>query len=252
MIQTALADYDQVISNILINMDEKTISECQASISLIGQYIKESSYSDQVKSSLYSFFINPIPVIQKLSYELMAKELLLSQKYERAFSKVVELQHEFDLNNVSEKLKMCQKESCNIEEFIDIIDIYVSICVLNKNCIKTYYLSDKVLLILGMDYAASLEYCISQNILPELDVFGNALAEKNRVEILELIWRKEEITIKDIEQELGFTGTNAYYHLTLMIKAGMLKTRNQGRTVLYSLNKQYFDVVRDMLSKYAK
>ena len=106
-------------------------------------------------------------------------------------------------------------------------------------------------MILGTDYISSLEYCISQSRLPELDVFGNALAEKNRVEILDLIWRKEEITIKDIEQELGFTGTNAYYHLSLMIKAGMLRTRNQRRTVLYSINKRYFDVVRDMLSKYS-
>ena len=83
-----------------------------------------------------------------------------------------------------------------------------------------------------------------------MDVFGNAIAEKNRVEILDLILRKKEITIKDVEQEMKLTGTNAYYHLSLMIKANMLKTRNQGRTVLYSLNHRCFAVVQDMLNKY--
>jgi hypothetical protein len=62
---------------------------------------------------------------------------------------------------------------------------------------------------------------------------------------------KDEITIRDIEQELCFTGTNAYYHLSLMIKANMIKTRNQGRTILYSINKHYFDVVCEMLGKYS-
>lgn len=85
----------------------------------------------------------------------------------------------------------------------------------------------------------------------ELHVFANALAEKNRVDILEMIYRKGEITIRDIEQELGLTGTNAYYHLTLMLQANLLLSRNQGRTVLYSLNNRYFAVVCDMLSKYA-
>ena len=105
---------------------------------------------------------------------------------------------------------------------------------------------------LGSDYNNAFDFIISRNSVPELDKFGNALAEKNRAEILELLRRKGEITIRDIEQELGFTGTNAYYHLSLMIRANMVKTRNQGRTVLYSINKNYFNAVRGILSKYAE
>ena len=88
--------------------------------------------------------------------------------------------------------------------------------------------------------------------LPELENFGNAISESNRVSILNLIYEKDEITIKDLEQEFGFTGTNAYYHLSLMIKAGMLKTRNRGRTILSSINKQYFQTLCGMLEKYYK
>ena len=123
---------------------------------------------------------------------------------------------------------------------------------MHKFCLRSLFNSSTIILIFGIDYISSLNYFISQNETPELDAFGNALAEKNRVEILELLRRKGEITIRDIEQELGFTGTNAYYHLSLMIRANMVKTRNQGRTVLYSINKRYFDAIRGMLSKYAE
>lgn len=251
-VQAALTNHEDVISRLIkfyfTDVNDQTLAECKSSIASIGRLIKESNYSDTVKSSLYAFFIDPVPVIQKLSYELMAKEFQLAQQYEKGFRKLIELQHQFDVEAVSEKLKLCKNESCRLEGFDD---IYVTFCLIHKNCIKECFLNNKVIVILGSDYLNHFEYIVSQNRLPELDTFGNALAEKNRLEILDLIWRKEEITIKDIEQELGFTGTNAYYHLSLMIKASMLRTRNQGRTVLYSINKRYFDVVRDMLSKYS-
>lgn len=60
-----------------------------------------------------------------------------------------------------------------------------------------------------------------------------------------------EVTIKDIEQKLGFTGTNAYYHLMLMMKTGMLETRNQGRTVFYRIHKEYFIKLCKAIKKYA-
>ena len=113
--------------------------------------------------------------------------------------------------------------TCDLESFDD---IYVSMCLINKNCLKQPFISGKAIVILGMDDMASLEYFASQSRLPELDIFGNAPAEKYRVEIVDFIGHKEKIIIMEIEQELDFTGNNAYYHLSPMIKAGMLRTRN--------------------------
>ncbi len=116
---------------------------------------------------------------------------------------------------------------------------------------KNFFTQNGPVIILGNDYKQILQLLASQNTMPKLDAFGTAISETNRLDILELICNLGEITVKDIEQELGFTGTNAYYHLSLMIKAGMLKTRNKGRIVLYSLNHKYFDMLREMLSKYS-
>ena len=53
----------------------------------------------------------------------------------------------------------------------------------------------------------------------------------------------EAATIQDLERAMGLSGTNAYYHLTILIKANVVRTRNQGRLVIYSLNREYFDFV---------
>lgn len=251
-IQDALRDYDEVVSRVLKfyfrDRDEKMLAGCKNSIADISRLIKESNYSDRVKSSLYGFFIDPIPAIQKLSYELMTRDILLSQQYEKNFRRLSDLQQQFDMEKTTNNLKQCTSR-CSPEGF-DVV--YVTFCLVNKNCIKEYFLKNQFIFMLGSDYNNTFDFIIFRNNTPELDKFGNALAEKNRVEILEFLRRKGEITIRDIEQELGFTGTNAYYHLSLMIKANMVKTRNQGRTVLYSINKRYFDAIRGILSRYTE
>ena len=123
-------------------------------------------------------------------------------------------------------------------------------CSLFQNCIRVQFYLEKTVILLGVNYKAYINYLICMTTLPEIDTFGNAISEANRVDILDLIVQKNEITIKDIEQELGITGTNAYYHLSLMIKANLIQTRNQGRTVLYSINRQYVSSVCKILNKY--
>ena len=253
LVQSKIVDYDAVVLNLIKfyfeNADEQMAMNYQTSLCYISELIQKSDYDDHLKSSLYALFINPIPLIQKLSYELMAKDFQLNQIYVKHYSKLSKLEQDFDIEEIIEKLKICRNEACDVEDFET---IHVSFCFLNKNCIRVSYISDtEAILVLGYDYIASLDFCISRNSTPELDVFGNAISEKNRVEIINLILEKNEITIKDIEQTLGFTGTNAYYHLSLMIKANMIKTRNQGRLVLYSLNKHYFRAISDFIAQYS-
>lgn len=253
VVQDALTDYEQVVTNLIKfyfkDIDDKTLSECKNSISAMNKLIKESNYSGDIKSALYSFFIEPEPVIRKLAFELMEKNFLLLQKYEKNFDSLSKLREEFDFESLSNGLKRSKLQSVNMDSFDD---IFVTFCYYQKNAIKAIYHDDTTIVILGSDFFDLIEYLAVQNRKPELEVFGNAISEPNRIGILDLILERGEITIKDLEQEFGFTGTNAYYHLSLMIKAGMLKTRNRGRTVLYSINKNYFQVLCDMLGKYYK
>ena len=250
-VQEALLDYDSVVSNMLayyfpgITRDE--MESCKSSLISIKRLIKESSYNSDIKSSLYAFFIEPIPAIQKLSYELMAKEFYLSQQYKEKVKDIIEMQNSINVDELSLKLKYCGNHQIDIDSFEV---IYITVVPLFRNCVKQHCYTKKCILLLGLNSIEYMVFLSQQSRIPDLDVFSNALSEKSRIEILDLIQEKKEATIKDIEQELDFTGTNAYYHLSLMIKANLIKTRNKGRTVLYSINRKCFSAVRALLKKY--
>lgn len=252
-VQTLLSDYEEVVENLMKfyfkEIDGQTFNDGKKSLLVINELIKNSKYNSAVKSALYSFFIEPEKAIQKLSYELMTKEYLLSLHYEKNIELITELKQKFDCELLIDKMKQVQQQTVDLGAFSN---VFISFCLKNKNCIRIHFFDEGVLLFLGSNYIEILDYLNKQTRLPELEVFGHAVSERNRIDILNLIKQRKEVTIKDIEQEFGFSGTNAYYHLSLMIKAGMLKTRNRGRTVLYSINQQYFNVLCEMLSNYYK
>ncbi len=250
-IYDAINDYEYITENLIKyyfrDVDDKTLENCRNSASALNKLIKNSNYNSDVKSALYSFFIEPEPVIRKLCDELKEKEAQLKQKYSKLNKKIAKVQEKFDFNELSIGLKSAKMHQGNLTCFEN---VSISFCMFNKNVIKTRYGDKIAIVILGLEYIDTIDYLLIQQETPELDVFGNVLSEINRVYILNLILSKGEVTIKEIEQKFGLTGTNSYYHITLMIKAGMLKTRNQGRTILYSINKNYFRMLCGMLEKY--
>lgn len=245
VVQEALNDYEQVTENLIRfyfkDIDDETLQKCKNSLPLINQLIKNSAYNSDIKSALYSFFIEPAPILRRLSYELMEKDFNLNQKYNNN-PKYAELQETFDFEFVAEGLSKDVNSTTNFDVFDT---IYSSFCIFNKNVVKNILFDSAVILVLGSDYIDIIEVLSAQHKSPELETFGNAISETNRISVLNYILNMEEITIKDLEQEFGFTGTNAYYHLSLMIKAGLLKTRNRGRTVLYSIlfDSDYFCIL---------
>lgn len=231
------------------DIDEKTLEECQNSLPALNKLIKESKYSGDIKSALYSYFIDPSPYIRELCYQLMQKDLEMNSRKKTYEAIDEKLYRDFNLEELTYEIGKNKSNSISISYFDDIV---VSFCFYNKNLIKSRFPGNELLLLLGMDYKDTVKYLATQTQTPDLEAFGNAISETNRINILMFIAEKGEITIKDIEQEFGFTGTNSYYHLSIMIKAGMLKTRNSGRTVLYSINKDYFKSLCSVLGEYGK
>lgn len=250
-IQNELMNYDQVVMNVLRhyfrNEPAETLQKCKESLPAANALIKNSSLDTRVKSALYSFLIDPIPVIQHLSHELMAKEFLLSKQYEKHSALMRALQENFDFPAVAEKLKTDAQHSSDIDIFDEVV---VSFCYYNKNHICLYFYKDAVLLALGHDYVDTLQYLIDKKFTPKLNEFGTAVSEENRAAILQFLHENGESTIKEVEQALHLAGTNAYYHLNLMIRAGLIKTRNSGRKIMYSINHQYFKALLEVLKDY--
>ena len=217
-------------------------------ISIISELIDKSEYSDNIKLKLYSFFLNPKPIIRKLKYELISINNSLTQYYEKHYKIIADFQNSIKLENLSNSLKQIGNHSFNI---MDYTQIFISPCLMTKNCIKYFYYDDYIVILLGYDYYDVISYILSKKEPIVLNEIANALSEKNRVDILDFILKKEEVSIRDLENELNISGTNAYYHITMMVKVNILIARNQGKTVLYSLNKNFFDLIIVHLKKYS-
>lgn len=253
IVLTALADYDQVVKNVLHfyfrNENAQELEPVVYSLQQVNLLIKASNYPSEVKNALYAFFIDPIPMIQKLIYELMAKEIKLAQQYEKEFFFLQNVQECFDYDLFAEKARQMEAMRIDLE---DTEKVYVTFSVHNRYILYYQLGKNASFLLLGIEYRKMMSSLMQNGLLPQLDLFGTVVSEKNRVEILNFMHRNGEVTIKDIEQELGFTGTNSYYHLSLMMKAGMLNTRNQGRTVLYRIDQEYFESLIEGIKKYTK
>lgn len=254
-VQDALRDCDGVKSKILEfylpKLSKTKREECKNDLAELSRQMKIADLKPEIKNGLYSFFIEPEAILQKLAYELISKDFILKKKRESHTLLAEQLQESFNTKEVVEKVSQYQSQNVSID-ITHYSKLYISFSMISKNAIKYYYFSDTVILLLGTDCLSYLDYLSARETAPDLETFGNALSDKYRVGILNLAAKNKEISIKDIESELGNGGANVYYHLSLMLKANLLRARNQGRALIYRLNTPYFNSVRDLLLRYAE
>lgn len=254
-VQDALRDCDGVKSKILEfylpKLSKTKREECKNDLAELSRQMKIADLKPEIKNGLYSFFIEPEAILQKLAYELISKDFILKKKRESHTLLAEQLQESFNTKEVVEKVSQYQSQNVSID-ITHYSKLYISFSMISKNAIKYYYFSDTVILLLGTDCLSYLDYLSARETAPDLETFGNALSDKYRVGILNLAAKNKEVSIKDIESELGNGGANVYYHLSLMLKANLLRARNQGRALIYRLNTPYFNSVRDLLLRYAE
>ena len=254
-VQDALRDCDGVKSKILEfylpKLSKTKREECKNDLAELSRQMKIADLKPEIKNGLYSFFIEPEAILQKLAYELISKDFILKKKRESHTLLAEQLQESFNTKEVVEKVSQYQSQNVSID-ITHYSKLYISFSMISKNAIKYYYFSDTVILLLGTDCLSYLDYLSARETAPDLETFGNALSDKYRVGILNLAAKNKEVSIKDIESELGNGGANVYYHLSLMLKANLLRARKQGRAVIYRLNTPYFNSVRDLLLRYAE
>lgn len=253
-VQDALRDCDGVKSKILEfylpKLSKTKREECKNDLAELSRQMKIADLKPEIKNGLYSFFIEPEATLQKLSYELISKDFILKKWRESHALQAEQMCESFNLFEIYKKFDgEIGHEISNMDGYDK---FYVSLTIAEKNVVKQYLYSDKALIILGVDSLSYLDYLSGLETAPDLETFGNALSDKYRVGILNLAAKNKEISIKDIESELGNGGANVYYHLSLMLKANLLRARNQGRAVIYRLNTPYFNSVRDLLLRYAE
>ena len=79
----------------------------------------------------------------------------------------------------------------------------------------------------------------------------HALSEPLRVQVVELL-RDQELCVCDLCQKLGVTQSKLSFHLKNLKEAGLVRSRQEGRWMYYSLNLPQFVVLEQYLSEFRR
>ncbi len=173
--------------------------------------------------------------------ELQEKERLLKKYTEENFSVLLNLQAGLEPESLFRLL--CP------EEKMDDQNLEYSLSLLDKGLIQVQKRA-RYLLLLGCEYENNRLLRAIRFPEPDLVQFGKVMSEANRYKILEMLLERGELCTADIAKEWDTSVTLVYYHLEMMSSTGLLKSRNAGRTIFYSINAEYFRRVAVALQKY--
>ncbi len=192
--------------------------------------------SPLVKFHLLALMIDPTPYYEALFLSLAKREDEMHAYYKANRAQLDAIKKMVKLSDISEYLNKCH----GIEPDDLPADMAFSIMLVGKNAVR-YMAGDTPFIILGADYPARMAMLIGEAIQPDIVKIGKALSEEKRVMILRLLLAENEITAQQLLRRLELSMTATHYHLEMLMQAGMLLARNEGRTIYYSLNREFFD-----------
>jgi ArsR family transcriptional regulator len=79
----------------------------------------------------------------------------------------------------------------------------------------------------------------------------HALSDPLRVSVVELL-RDRELCVCDLCDVLGVTQSKLSFHLKTLREAGLVRSRQEGRWIYYSLNLPQFVVLEQYLSEFRR
>lgn len=205
----------EYISRFYLNQDSSEIDL---------EFVQESSYSSDIKTCLYEFFLFSKRYTSLIKDTLQRLIRELDAFYTKHAYKLLECHDSFNSDVFSSVLPKRIKTHDHVYSF-SLVARYSSIydTVNGQNWI-----------ILGSEY----KKLTSSPVQAPLDIaaFGNAFGDKIRVKIVELIREHGEMTLADLSKHIGVVNTIAIYHLDILKKENLMLYRHKGRKVLYSLN----------------
>lgn len=71
--------------------------------------------------------------------------------------------------------------------------------------------------------------------------FFKALANEERIQIIDLLKQNKEMFAQDVEKHFYLEQSTTSHHLNTLRRAGITKTRKEGRKVFYSIDYDSFN-----------
>lgn len=90
----------------------------------------------------------------------------------------------------------------------------------------------------------------ADSIIPIINGF-HALSDPLRIKVLELL-RDQELCVCELCEHFGVSQSKLSFHLKTLKEAGLVRSRQEGRWIYYSLNLAQFVMLEQYLSDYRR
>jgi ArsR family transcriptional regulator len=204
--------------------------------------IDKSNISLNLKYRLTRIYID-IPRISKMIIDVLKQSKPVLESIYNGFNNIVKDKiNLFSDEKIIKSLYTLEKLDMNTNSKIDF-----SICIISRYVCITV-LDEIDYFILGDDYIDNIEIIKEdRSVKIDLLALGKIISDPTRLKMFELLKERKEIYTGEMCDILDMTLTAVFYHLNMMLTEKMLKTRNEGRKVFYSINNEYFDALRERL-----
>ncbi|NJR66454.1 MAG: winged helix-turn-helix transcriptional regulator [Leptolyngbyaceae cyanobacterium CRU_2_3] len=91
----------------------------------------------------------------------------------------------------------------------------------------------------------------STTLSPLISAGFHALSEPLRLQVLELL-RYQELCVCDLSEALGISQSKLSFHLKVLKEAELLRSRQQGRWMYYSIDLPQFVVLEQYLAEFRR
>lgn len=208
------------------------------SMSNLREGISKSSYSTDMKYHLTSFLLDPEYYVDLLNVHISSyanKVREYHQKHSYEIHEVMESLDESALNYIDESVLNDSRKERRYRSITLLAEYFFE-----RRGLGMVEDNERVLFSVGPRWKEKLQQYLSHNDVNILS-FGKIISEENRIKIIQYLLAHEEITIAEAVRYLKTSVTATNYHLNMMADAKMLRVRNEGRKLFYSLNREYFD-----------
>lgn len=207
----------------------------------IKDTIFKSDLPNDVKLYLLNFLLFCDSEIEFIITQLKKAQALVEESYQINISEIKRLKEHFadeQINNVC-KMLMTDLKKFNI--------IYFTYCTIYISSISSQMHKDNWIAVLGIK-SEKMIYSYVPSFEIDLYELGRVLYEETRLKILNMLTEKE-MYCAEIAKELGLKNNSTIYHLGMMAKINLLDTRAEGNRIIYIINKEYLNNLKDFIDK---
>lgn len=220
-------DTDRRVSEFFLNMNSAETDDILQAIH------GRQDLPEWMKAGLYDYFLFPEESKQNLIAEVRRIYKIIEAAYKERWEEVISKQERFEYSSLEEQCDLFERKE---EWYTEGGTCCIAFSLLQPYIIIRGQRSAKRWLVLGLRYEKN--FTDAEKI--DVFVFGKAIGDKTRVEILRELVRSGERTVAELSKKLRITNTVILYHVELLKKSHLLIHRTQGRKVLYSINREAY------------